>query len=111
MEAISASSFQKIPKEEFWKNHFKEQEKSGKTRKKYCEDQGISCVQFGYWLRKISCKENSTENSLAPLVGVKLKPQNEQIASATIGTLILKNGCLLKIHTMEALSYILERIN
>lgn len=111
MEATSASSFKKIKKEEFWRNHFENQEKSGQTRKKYCEDQGISCIQFGYWLRKISYKESPTENSLTSLVAVRLKSHDESITSTALGTLCLKNGCLLKMHTIEALSYVLERMS
>jgi hypothetical protein len=113
MEAMNQlpSLSSKAQKEEYWKSHFKEQEKSGQTRKRYCEVQGISCIQFGYWLRRISLKENSTVNSPISLVAVKLRAQNELPQSISAATLILKNGCFLKIHTMEALSFLLERMS
>jgi len=112
MEATNQSvPSNKAPKEQFWKNHFEAQEKSGQTRKKYCEARGLSCVQFGYWLRKISAQTNSTDTSPASLVAVKLKAQNESPQSMTAATLILKNGCFLKIHTIEALSFLLERMS
>ena len=112
MEASQLTSLlSKAQKAEFWKGHFEAQQKSGQTRKKYCEDQGLSCVQFGYWLRKISAQANSMITSPTSLVAVKLKAPNELQQSMAEATLVLKNGCFLKIHTMEALSFLLERIN
>jgi len=98
-------------KEAFWKSHFEAQEKSGQTRNKYCEAQGISCTQFGYWLRKISRKDTPDVNDPISLVAVKLKTQNDSLQLITAATLNLKNNYFLKIHTMEALSFILERMS
>lgn len=106
MEAatLSIETFQPIENESFWKHHLELQKASGLTRAEYCRNHEINYARFGYWLSKWSCETSS-------LVAVKLKLPEESPGTLVHCTLNFSKGYFLKIHTIEALSYILERMN
>ena len=106
MEAaiLSIKTSEPINNESFWKHHLELQKASGLTRAEYCRNHEINYARFGYWLSKWSCETNS-------LVAVKLKFPEESSTATVHCTLNFSQGCFLKIHTIEALSYILERMN
>lgn len=117
METVEKSEIQshEIMNEEFCKKHLSLQRESSLSRKKYCKGNNINYTQFSYWLRKFSLIDNPTipDERPSPLMAIKLKAGSESLPrpAEAICTLGFKNGCLLKIHTMEALSVILERMS
>jgi hypothetical protein len=108
MEAVTSP--QKSMNKESCKKHLDLQNTSGFSMKRYCRENNINYSQFLYWARKFSFKEAPATNNLNPLISVKLKNKNVPSRLATC-TLIFKNGCLLKIDTLEALTHILERMS
>ena len=102
---------QKIMNAEFCEKHLSLQEQMGLSRRQYCKVNHINYTQFLYWVKKFSLGGISEANGSIPLVAVKLKTKSEALSAETICTLDLKKGCLLKIHTLEVLSYILERLS
>ena len=113
MEAIEKSEMtsQETMNAEFCQKHLALQKKSGLSIKKYCKITNIHYTRFLYWARKASFVGISASDSSIPLIAVKLKNKNEPPISAEVMcTLSLKNETLLKVHTLEALSFILERM-
>ncbi len=106
MEAISVTS--PIENEEFWRHHNQMQKTSGLTRADYCRKNGLNYDRFGYWVTKRLSK--STQGT--KLVSVKVKPTNEPAIAlqSTLCTLNLNGGHSLKIHDINALSIILDKM-
>ena len=114
MESVEKFSPFPKPKEalEFCKKHLQSQRKSGLTRKKYCQINNISYVRFSYWARKISKNKTSSDSQESPLIAVKVKASTfASKETEVIGSLNLSNGRLLKIHRLDVLAYIIERMS
>ncbi len=112
METVEKSemAFQEVMSVEFCQKHINLHEESGLSIKEYCKINSIHYARFLYKIRKVSFGGASASDTSMSLIAVKLKNKSEpHLSSETMCTLIFKNGILLKIHTMEALSYILER--
>jgi hypothetical protein len=92
--------------EVFWLRHNELHKTSGLTRKQYCRQNNLNYDRLGYWIHKW----NRNQHQNPELVSVKLKTLSAQPSEATLCTLQLSNGSVLKIHNAEALSAILERM-
>jgi hypothetical protein len=102
---------EKIMNAEFCEKHLSLQEQLGLSRRQYCKVNNINYTQFLYWVKKFSLGSISEADGSIPLVAVKLKTKSEELSAETLCTLELKKSGFLKIHTLEALSYILERLS
>lgn len=90
----------------FWKDHSEQQKVSGLTRADYCRQNNLNYHRLGYWLKKKSHRK-SQESSL---IAIKLKPNYELQAQITLCTLNLTSGCCLKIHDLQSLAIVLEKL-
>ena len=97
-----------LEKSNFWQNHFKQQKESGLSRVEYCKQHQLSYVRFGYWLGKLQEQPSST---LLP-IHLDITQSSPGIAVPhAVCTLILKNGCELKIHDKSVLPILLTTLN
>ncbi len=106
MEATSVSQPKPIENEAFWQKHYEALNTSALSRTDYCRQYHINYDRFGYWISKWNRDKGDQ------LVSVKLKstiePKNQGIPA--LCTLDLKNGQSLKIHDMQILAFILEKL-
>lgn len=80
-------------KEDFWKRHFKEWEKSGKTKAAYCKEQGISYWSFGAWRTRLNKK-----SATAPFVQIALPEFFDSSAKPSALVLVTKNKYRIEIN-------------
>ena len=90
--------------ESFWKRHLELLKSSELSRVQYCREHKLNYHRFGYWLSKWS------RQTSAPLITVKLKPEQPFEQKVTLCTLNLSNGRTLCIHEQQALIFILEKL-
>ncbi len=78
--------------QEFWKNHIKEWEASGKGRMQYCAEAGISYWCFREWRKRLQEKDAS-ENTLVriPLkIGGRPQHETNMIELLVNGSIIIR---------------------
>jgi len=95
-----------VEAEEFWQNHEKLQKGSELSRAAYCRQNGLNYFRFCHWIKK--SRQNYSVNKL---VSVKLKAATDRVAQKNLCTLELSSGRCLKIHDIQVLSIILERLS
>lgn len=103
MEVTKSTALYPLEDEIFWKTHLESFKQSGLTRKEYCRQNNVNYDRFGYWLPKLAPRTTS-------LVAVQLKPETRSRTQPELCTLALKNGHELKIHDLQALSLIIEKV-
>ncbi|OGT50733.1 MAG: hypothetical protein A3F17_00895 [Gammaproteobacteria bacterium RIFCSPHIGHO2_12_FULL_41_15] len=101
---------------DFWKKHMASYSNSGLTKTAYCKANQVNYARFFYWTRKLSgssvkptampsAKKQSSikTNRLLPIqITHEIKPHDSVLC-----TVILKNGCTLRIHNQQSLMHIL----
>lgn len=103
---ITAQSSSTITEgEAFWKQHSELQKSSGLNRVEYCNEHQLNYHRFGYWLKRLS-QQNS-----APLITVKIKPEQPSEHKGMLCTLNFSNGRTLCIYDQQALTLILEKLS
>ncbi len=85
-----------IESQEFWQQHIDKLKLSSLSRAQYCRDNELNYDRFGYWLK-------------SAFIPVKVKATEMTMTDVTLCTLEFR-GCLLKIHDLSALSFVLERM-
>jgi hypothetical protein len=107
MKAVDNMS-SSLENEIFWRHHYTQLKTSNLSRVNYCNQHHVNYDRFGYWLGKFSKKEKV-------LIPVKVIPLPEsptpEASSQVLCTLSFKNGMNLNIHTLDALSYILAKMD
>lgn len=114
MEAVKNELFFPNPDEaeDFCKKHLALQKGSGLSRKKYCKLNNINYPRFCYWVNKMTGNSNSDDPQKSSLIAVNFKKEAFPLeASESLCTLSLSHGRSLKIHNLNALAFVLERIN
>ncbi len=91
----------------FWKNHVELQKSNDLSRADYCRQNNLNYHSFGYWLKKWPPYERQESSRL---IAIKIKPDSEVQTQATLCTLTLNNGRCLKIHDLQSLALILEKL-
>lgn len=123
-----APSPHKIPRyvsedQQFWQAHLSAFTVSGVNRRAYCRKHAVNYDRFTYWKNRLeTCADKDTPTqastkrsapSLSALLPVQLKPAIQpslpQDGAAILGSLLLKNGSVLRIHDAHALTILLER--
>jgi len=102
--------------ESYWQNHLLGFKASGLTRKQYCRQNAVDYYRFSYWMKKLidqqlkipSEKEKILEKP--QLLPIQLKPEYKTSEVIAPFSLSFKNGCVLQIHSEQALSVILEKM-
>lgn len=99
--------------EDFWKQHMMMFSKSGLTKTAYCKANQVNYARFFYWIKKLSAHPKQITNSQNQdsiktnhLLSVQLK-HDSKLHDGILCTLLLKNGCTLRIHDQQSLSQIL----
>jgi hypothetical protein len=78
--------------EKQWIRLINEWEKSGRSRRVFCEDRGVSVSAFQYWRRKIQREERATEAN--GFIEIRANKNPERIS---IGPrIILPNGIIVE---------------
>jgi len=98
-------------RESFWKHHIEAFQASKLKRSAYCRNNGVDVHQFCYWLKKHEKQMKHIKSAPTPLVPVKLKSPEEPRFPEALCTLTFRSGAQLKIHAVDALSVILERMS
>ena len=80
-----------------WQAHVQRQQGSGKTRREYCEENGLSYWSFLDWKKKLDKEEDADH----PLVKIRSKAP-DVLANETGIDLTLRNGITL--HVKEGFS-------
>ena len=102
--------------ESYWQNHLLGFKESELTRKQYCRQNVVDYYRFTYWMKKLihqqpqalSEKEKALEKP--QLLPIQLKPEYKEPQVVAPFSLSFKNGCVLQIHSGQALSIILEKM-
>jgi len=77
-------------KRETWLSHIKAWKRSGKSQKRYCEENNISLVQFGYWRKKTLISNKAAETvSKTKLLDITNVPTPFKPSTSSI---IIKNA-------------------
>lgn len=90
-----------IESQSFWQQHIEKLKASGLPRTQYCRDNELNYDRFGYWLNKLT-----QESCFIP---VKLKLPENKLTQPTLYTVELRN-CVIKIHDISTLSFVLNRL-
>jgi hypothetical protein len=88
-----------LVKEKFWDKHIALQNDSGLSQVAYCRNHNLNYDQFCYWKRR----KAPYSSKLLPI-----KMNKEVIEQESLCTLILKNGCELKIHNQTILPFLIS---
>ena len=96
-----------IKNKAFWKNHVELQKISDLSRADYCRQNNLSYHNFAYWLKKWPPYERQESSRL---IAIKIKSDPEIQTQETLCTLTLNNGRCLKIHDLQSLALILEKL-
>jgi hypothetical protein len=91
-----------VEKELFWEEHLKKFKASNLSRTKYCRENGIDYIKFGYWIKKL----NPASSKFVP---VRVQTMESEPQSLVLCTLEL-SGHILRIYDLPALSLVLERL-
>ena len=101
----------------FWQNQLSKFRSSGLTKREYCRQSGMNYDRFTYWTRKLIAqqaqkilKQESCLEKPKQLLPLQLKPEYKAPDVVSPFSLIFKNGCVLQVHSEQALSIILERM-
>lgn len=114
MEAVEKALFFPEPSkaEAFCKQHLDLQEKSRLSRKKYCKINNINYNRFCYWVAKAKNNDDNSILNSSSLIAIKVKKQATILDPAkAICALSLNNGCILKIYSLDVLTFILEKMS
>jgi hypothetical protein len=96
--------------EVFWKKHIETHLTSGLSKRSYCKENRINYARFFYWIKKFSQQPKSstlTSNQLLPVQLIRTNPSAVINKKEIQCTLVLKNGCELRINDHQSLSQIL----
>lgn len=102
--------------EDFWRKHFMSYSNSGMTKTAYCKANQINYDRFYYWIRKSSgTLKNPTASQHAKkqssMTSDRLLPiqltHDRTPQDGVLSSVILKNGCTLRIHDQQSLMHIL----
>ena len=102
--------------ESFWENHIFEFRTSELTRKEYCRKNSVDYYRFTYWMKKLISQqpsvpfEEKAKLEKPALLPIQLKPEYKVPDVVPPFSLSFKNGCVLQIHSEQALSIILEKM-
>ena len=101
----------------FWQNQLSKFRASGLTRRQYCRQNTVDYYRFTYWKKKltsqqlqISSEQEASTEKPKQLLAIQLKPEYKAPDVVTPFSLSFKNGCVLQIHSEQALSIILEKM-
>jgi hypothetical protein len=101
----------------FCKNQLLKFRASRLTRRQYCEQNSVNYYRFTYWTKKLTSQQleilSEQESILEKpkqLLPIKLKANYERPDDVVPFSLSFKNGCVLQIHTEQALSVILQKM-
>lgn len=102
--------------ESYWRNHLLGFKASQSTRKQYCRENVVDYYRFSYWMKKIidqqlqipSGKEKIVETPQLLPIQLKAEPKASEVVVPF--SLNFKNGCVLQIHSEQALSIILQKM-
>lgn len=102
LKSASKAECSHYEKYEYWKAHIERLRSSNLSKAKYCRLNNLDYRRFDYWFKRIKVKE-ATVPSLIPV-------QVKAPSSTGLCSIQLKDGRVLNINSIEALSLILDRM-